>query len=452
MKDMSKQREVNRSKTIGCIRPNAAGIDIASQMHYATIPEGGDRVSVRKFGAFTEDLHGMARWLKSCGIDTVAMESTGVYWIQAYLILEEYGFEVFLVNARHLKNVSGRKSDVQDCRWIQQLHSYGLLEKSFQGESLTRELRSYMRQRKNLTRGYTTQVQLMQKAFDRMNIKLYTVLSDITGKSGMAIIKAILNGQRDAQQLAELADKGVKASKEDILRSLEGTWREDNLFELRQAYGLYEVYLEKIRACDLQIESVLKQMLENTGRDPEPIKRGHVSGKNRFCFNATQYLVSITGVRLTDIFGVSELSVAQILSETGTGMSKWPTEKHFTSWLNLAPNTRISGGKNLRNRPVKKKNHAGQTFLLAASTLKAGNNWLGEFYRRIKAGSGAPTAIKATARKLAVIFYRMLRDKKEFSPLPLNEYNNYFKERRVKYFDKQAAKYGFRLVPVDIVS
>jgi hypothetical protein len=180
------------------------------------------------------------------------------------------------------------------------------------------------------------------------------------------------------------------------------------------------------------------------------VKRGTVSGKNKFHFNATQYLVSITGIRLTDIFGISELSVTEILSETD--MSKWATEKHFTSWLNLAPGTRISGGKNLRSKPSKKKNHAGQAFLLAASTLKASNNWLGEFYRRIKGKSGAPTAIKATARKLALIFYRMLRDKKEFSPLPLDEYNNYFKERRVKYFDRQAAKYGFRLVPVNIVS
>jgi transposase len=449
---MSKKQNRQQTGRLDCIRPNAAGIDIASQMHYVAIPEGRDTVKVRKFGAFTEDLHEMARWLKSCGIDTVAMESTGVYWVQAYLILEEYDFDVFLVNARHLKNVSGRKSDVEDSQWIQQLHSYGLLEKSFQPESLTRELRSYMRQRKNLTRGYASQVQLMQKAFDQMNIKLHNVLSDITGKSGMAIIKAILAGQRDAELLAELADKGVKASRQEIVKSLQGIWREDNLFELKQAYELYEIYLEKIAACDLQIESVLNRMLESTGRQMDKTKRGPVSGKNKFRFNAATYLTSITGVRLTDIFGISELSVAEILSETGTDMSKWTTEKHFTSWLNLAPNTRISGGKNLKSKPSRKKNHAGQAFLLAASTLKASNNWLGEFYRRIKAKSGAPTAIKATARKLAVIFYRMLRDKKEFTPLPLDEYNNYFKERKIKYFDKQAAKYGFRLIPVDTVS
>lgn len=449
---MKSKSEQQSSRSIESIRSNAAGIDIASRMHYAAVPEGRDRVSVRKFGAFTEDLHEMARWFQSCHIDTIAMESTGVYWIPAYLILEEYGFDVYLVNARHLKNVSGRKTDIADCQWIQQLHSYGLLEKSFQPESLTRELRSYMRQRKNLTQGYATQVQLMQKAFDQMNIKLHNVLSDITGKSGMSIIKAILSGERDAQRLADLSDKGVKASREEIVKSLQGIWREDNLFELRQACELYEVYLEKITACDLQIESVFGRMLESTGRDMNQGKRGPVSGKNKFRFNATQYIVSITGIPLTDIFGISELSVAEILSETGTDMSKWATEKHFTSWLNLAPNTRISGGKKLKSKPARKKNHAGQAFRLAASTLKSSNNWLGEFYRRIKAKSGAPTAIKATARKLAVIFYRMLRDKKEFCPLPLDEYNNYFKERRIKYFDKQAAKYGFRLMPVNIVS
>jgi transposase len=225
------------------VHPNAAGIDIASEMHFVAVPIGRDEQSVRKFGSYTEDLHELARWLKKCEIDTVAMESTGIYWVQLFLILEEYGFEVFLVNARHIKNVSGRKSDVQDCQWIQQLHSFGLLNASFQPDLLGRELRTYMRHRKNLTQSYAMQVQLMQKAFEQMNIKLHNALSDITGKSGVAIIEAILSGERDATQLASLADPRVKTSKQEITKSLQGNWRNEHLFELRQAYELYLTFL-----------------------------------------------------------------------------------------------------------------------------------------------------------------------------------------------------------------
>lgn len=452
-----KSKDLN-SGVFELLRPNAAGIDIASQMHYVAVPSDRDEQSVRKFGSFTDDLHEMARWLKSCKIDTVAMESTGVYWIQPFLVLEEYGFDVFLVNARHIKNVSGRKSDVKDCQWIQQLHSYGLLNKSFQPEDLTRELRTYVRQRKNLTQGYSTQVQLMQKAFDQMNIKLHNVIADITGKSGLLMIEAILQGERDPQVLAELADSRIKASKEDIVKSLRGIWRQDNLFELKQAYEIYQVYRDKIADCDKQIETVLKEIADkaikanNADNTPRDNNRRKANGKNKFNFNASSYLKDISGVDLTEIFGISELTVAEIVSEIGTDLSKWATEKHFTSWLNLAPNTRTSGGKRLKSKPMKKKNKAGQAFLIAASSLKASNNWLGEFYRRIKAKNGSPVAIKATARKLAIIFYKMLKDKVDFNPLPLEEYNQYFKERKLKYINKQAVNYGFKIVPVDFVS
>lgn len=248
------------------MHPNAAGIDIASQMHYIAVPMDRAEQSVRKFGSFTEDLHEMARWLKSCNIDTVAMESTGVYWVQPFLVLEEYGFDVFLVNARYIKNVSGRKSDVKDCQWIQQLHSYGLLNKSFQPEELIRELRTYVRQRKNLTQNSATQIQLIQKAFDQMNIKLHNVISDITGKSGRLIIDAILRGERDAGILAEFADIRIKASKEDVVKSLQGIWRQDNLFELKQAYELYQIFKDKIMECDNQIETVLQRLVNDSDK------------------------------------------------------------------------------------------------------------------------------------------------------------------------------------------
>ena len=434
------------------MHPNAAGIDIASEMHYVDVPSDRDERFVRKFGSFTEDLHEMARWLKDCKIDTVAMESTGVYWVQPYLVLEEYGFDVYLVNARHIKNVSGRKSDVKDCQWIQQLHSYGLLNKSFQPEDLIRELRTYVRQRKNLTGGYASQVQVMQKAFDQMNIKLHNVISDITGKSGMAMIDAILNGERDAHVLADLADSRIKASKEDIVKSLQGIWRQDNLFELKQAYEIYHVFIDKIIDCDKQIENVLKQIADKSPEPPKNSPKKIAKGKNKFNFNASDYFKVITGIDLTEIFGISEQSVAEIISETGIDMTKWATDKHFTSWLNLAPNTRTSGGKRLKSKRMKKKNKAGQAFLMAASSLKASNNWLGEFYRRIKAKSGSPVAIKATARKIATIFYKMLKEKVDFSPLPIEEYNQHFKERKLKYINKQATNYGFKLVPLELVS
>lgn len=401
--------EINRSLTKGdfeIVHPNAAGIDVASQMHYVAVPASRDQPSVRKFGSFTQDLHDLAKWLKKCQIDTVAMESTGIYWIQLYLILEEYGFDVFLVNARHIKNVSGRKSDVQDCQWIQQLHSFGLLNASFQPDLYGRELRTYMRHRKNLTEQYSMQIQLMQKAFEQMNIKLSNVLSDITGKSGIAIIEAILRGERNASTLAMLADARVKASREDIVKSLQGCWRNEHLFELRQAYDLYLIFKQKIKECDHQIEHTLQQH-NNSSSNDDQVKR-KAQSNNKFDFNATSYLKKILGVDITEIFGISEISAMQIISEIGIDLTKWPTPKHFVSWLNLAPNNRVSGGKLLRPKKDRKKNKAGQSFLMAAYTLQRSSHWLGATYRRIAAKHGAPVAIKATARKIAIILYQII--------------------------------------------
>ncbi|NCB44874.1 MAG: IS110 family transposase, partial [Clostridia bacterium] len=418
------------------VHPNAAGIDVASQMHYVAVPPSRDQPSVRKFGSFTQDLHDLARWLKKCQIDTVAMESTGIYWIQLYLILEEYGFEVFLVNARHIKNVSGRKSDVQDCQWIQQLHSFGLLNASFQPDLYGRELRTYMRHRKSLTESYAIQVQHMQKAFEQMNIKLSNVLSDITGKSGMAIIEAILSGERNASKLSDLADPHVKASKTDIIKSLQGVWREEHLFELRQAYDLYKIFKQKIRECDIQIERTLQkhqQISDDQHHPPARKARG-----NNFEFNVSSYLKKILGVDITEIFGISEVSAMQIISEIGIDMSKWPTPKHFVAWLNLAPNNRISGGKLLKPKRDRKKNKAGQFFRMAAFTLQRSNHWLGITYRRIASKKGAPVAVKAVARKLAIIVYQMIKQNIEFNPVPIETYNQLFKERKLKYIKNQA--------------
>ena len=428
------------------VHPNAAGIDIASDMHFVSVPADRDPTPVRNFGSFTEDLHKIAHWLKQCKIDTVAMESTGIYWVQLYLVLENYGFDVFLVNARHIKNVTGRKSDVLDCQWIQQLHSYGLLHKSFQPTNQIRELRTYMRHRKSLTKAYSTQIQLMQKAFEQMNIKLHNVLTDIAGQSGQSIIKAILAGERDPKVLAELANKNVKASAEELSKSLTGNWREENIFELKQAYETYLFYKEKIGECDSQIEKVLTTLGSIKTNQSKQFKPRAVYSKNGLNFNATNYLFEILGIDITKIFGISEVLALEIISETGIDMFKWPTKKHFASWLNLAPNNRISGGKLLKSKKVKKKNKAGQAFLMAAYALQRSDHWLGSFYRRIKSKHGPPIAIKATARKLAYIFYEMIKRGEEFNPTSIVDYEKHFTQKRINYIKNQASKYGLQIL------
>ena len=440
-----------KRKKLKLFRQNAAGIDVASMEHFVAVPSDRSDTPVRKFGSFTADIHDIALWLKECKIDTVAMESTGVYWIQLYLILEEYGFEVFLVNARHIKNVSGRKSDVMDCQWIQELHSYGLLNASFQPSSDTRELRSYLRQRKSLTESASREILHIQKAFEHMNIKLHSVLSDVTGKSGQLIIKAIIEGEREPENLFKFVDSKVRATKEDILKSLTGIWRIENLFELQQAYELYLTFKDKIRECDLQIERVLKSIEKESDTNPSSKGKRRVYNKNRLNFNATNYLKNIIGIDVTKIYGISELTALEIISETGIDMTKWKNKKHFTSWLNLTPNNRISGGKLLRPRKSKKKNKAGQAFLIAAFAVQRSDHWLGHYYRRIKSKNGPLVATKATARKIAVIFYEMIKNKQEFKPIPMTDYASEFKERKLKYLTKQASIMGLQLIPNEFV-
>ncbi len=431
------------------LRPNAAGIDVASGMHYVCVPEDRSEKPIRKFGTFTDDIHEIAQWLIKCNIDTVAMESTGIYWIQLYLILEEYGLEVFLVNARHVKNVSGRKSDVIDCQWIQQLHSYGLLNASFQPDMMTRELRSYLRQRKSLTESYSREILHMQKAFEQMNIKLHNVLTDICGKTGQLMIQDILSGERDPGNLIKHVDPNVKASKEEIKKSLKGIWRTENLFELKQAYELYLIFKTKIMACDDQIEKTLKMIegsvqVENDKKTEKCIRK--VYQKNRFNFNGTQYLKNILGVDVTKIFGISEITAVEIISEIGIDMTKWKTSKHFVSWLNLAPNNRISGGKLLKPKKSRRKNKAGQAFLMAAYSNQRSDNVLGHYYRRLKSRNGPLVATKATARKLALIFFNMLTKQCEFDPIPTQEYHQRFRDQKFKYLSKQASNLGFELI------
>lgn len=430
------------------IHPNACGIDISSKEHYVAVNPAMCDEPVRSFGAFTDELQTLASWLKSCKVDTVAMEATGIYWVSLFLLLEDAGFEVVLVNARHVKNVTGKKTDMSDAEWIRQLHSCGLLSASFQPDHFTRTLRTYMRHRKNLLEMSATHIHMMHKALEQMNIKLQHVITDITGKSGQAIIQAIIAGQRDVDILVGLLDRRIKASPEDVKRSLNAIWKPEHLFELQQCYELYVLYQQKIAVCDAQIEQVLKQKMPADVTPPKEAKPYVKSNKNNAGFDAATMLESITDTDLTAIFGISGSTALELLSEIGFDMNKWPTVKHFTSWLNLAPNNKISGGKILSSRIAKKKNRAGQVFKMAAYTIIRSKNWLASFYHRIKSRSGPAKAITATARKIAVIFYNMLKEKTPFSPIEINTYHKSFEEKQINKLHKQAKALGFQLTPV----
>lgn len=431
--------------TFPIMHPNAAGIDISSKEHYVAVNPIIWDEPIRSFGSFTEDLYALAEWLKECQVDTVAMEATGIYWVSLFLILEESGFEVILVTAKHVKNVRGKKTDVSDSEWIRQLHSCGLLFASFQPDSFTRKLRAYMRHRKNLIQMSATHINMMQKALEQMNIKLQHVIADIVGKSGQEIIKAIINGERDPEKLYAYCLKRINPSKKElILKSLNGVWKEEHIFELEQSYTIYQFYHEKIKACDVKIEYHLR---EKTGADTiEDVKLKAKSNKNNLNFNAQKILEELTGTDLPEIFGITESNAIEIISEIGLDMSKWPTVKHFTSWLNLAPNNKISGGKILSSRIPKKKNHAGQIFKMAAFAVQRSKNWLAMFYHRIKAKKGAPKAIVATARKIAAIFYKLVKDKIKFNPIPIEKYQDGFKCQQIKRIKRQAQALGLQLV------
>ncbi len=429
------------------LQPDAAGIDISSKEHFIAVNPDRDDQSIRCFGSFTEDLYAIAAWLKKCHVSTIAMEATGIYWLSLFLVLEEAGFEVLLVNVRHVKNVRGKKSDVSDAEWIRQLHSCGLLSASFQPDEFTRTLRTYMRHRKNLLQMAATHILMMQKAMEQMNIKLQHVIADITGKSGMAIIAAILKGERDPENLFQLLDGRIKANKEDVKRSLRGVWKEENIFELEQSYEMYHLYRSKRMDCDKRIKNTLLKKSGTAQNVNEAKKQPAKSNKNNLHFDATEILQQITGTDVTEIFGINDSNAIEILCETGFDMNKWPTEKHFTAWLNLAPNNRISGGKVLSSKIPRKKNRAGQVFRLAAYAVQRSNNWLALFYHRIKSKAGVRKAITATARKIAVIFYKMVKDRIMFSPVSIDAYAESFKQRQLKKLERQAKSFGLKLTP-----
>jgi transposase len=429
------------------INQHAAGIDVGAEELYVAVPKGRDTESVRTFPTFTADLHRLADWLTQCKIKTVAMESTGVYWIPLYETLEARGFEVYLVNARHLKNVSGRKTDVLDCQWLQQLHTYGLLKASFRPPEQICAIRSLVRHREMLVQYRAAHIQHMQKALQLMNLRLTNVLSDISGVTGMKIMRAIVAGKRDPKELARLRNGRCKRSEEEIQKSLEGQYKREHIFALQQAIELHDFYEQQLQKCDQELETLYEEFdpPDQSGTAP-PAARSGKRRKNQPHFDLAQALFRMTaGIDLTQIDGLDALTVQDILSETGVDMSKWPSVKHFSSWLCLAPNNRITGGKIKHSSTPPTQNRASNAFRLAAQSLAKSNCALGAYYRRMRAIHGPPTAITATAHKLAQIVYFMLKRREPYQALEASYYEKQHRERTIRHLQRKAASLGLRL-------
>ena len=426
-----------------------AGIDIGAETHYVAVPADSSDEPVRSFGCFTADLHQMAGWLRDCGVESVAMESTGVYWIPVYEVLEQYGFELSLVDARQVSNVPGRKTDVLDCQWIQQLHTFGLLRGCFRPTGDVVVLRAYWRQRLHLVESASRQILLMQKALEQMNVQLHKVLSDITGVTGTAIIRAIVGGERRPQALAAMRQRGVKNDEATIAKALTGTWREEHLFALKQALELFDIYHEKIRECDEKIEEQMSRFAPKSDPKDLPKKPGGSSRrKNQPHFDVREELYRMTGVDLTRIDGIDELTALTVICESGTDVTNFATEKHYSSWLGLCPNNRITGGKIKKRRTRDVQNRAAQSLRLAAQSLHHNKSALGAYYRRMAARVGVSKAITATAHKLAILIYRMLKYGMDYTDQGQQYYEERYRERVLKALDKHAATLGYQLVPL----
>jgi transposase len=425
---------------------DAAGIDVGATSHVVAVPPGRDTTDVREFGTFTTDLYRLADWLKQCGVATVVMESTGVYWVPLFEILEDRGFAVRLVDARHVKNVSGRKSDVLDCQWLQQLHTYGLLEGAFRPPEDIVVLRSYLRQRAMLLRYAAAHIQHMQKALQQMNVLLHQVVNDITGLTGMSIMRAIVAGERDPQVLAQYRDRRCKRSGAEIAQHLSGNYRAEHVFALAQALALYDSYQAQLVACDRQIEQQLRSFEPVTTAAPPPGVRKE-RNKHDPAFDVQTYLYQITGVDLLRIDGIAAPTALVVISEIGTDMTRWPTVKHFTSWLGLCPGTHKTGGKVRTSKTKPSANRVATALRLAAGGVARSESALGAYYRRMAAKLGKAEAITATAHKLARLIYSMLRNGTAYVDAGQDAYERQYKERVVRSLKQRAERLGFDLVP-----
>jgi transposase len=454
-----KRKEKSKATHSGMatVHPNAAAIDIGATMHMAAV--GADRTSdpVRSFGTFTGDLLRLADWFAECGVKTVVMESTSVYWIPIFELLDERGFEVFLVNARDAKHVPGRKTDVSDAQWLQRLHSYGLLRASFRPKGEIAELRAYLRQRERLLDTAASQIQHMQKAMTEMNLQLHHVVADITGATGMRMIRAIIGGERNPSVLASTRDKRCHSSVETIEKALTGHYRAEHLFVLEQAVALYDVYQQKVAACDIRIESVLKALSSVRGRQERATADGSGSPKphrhrtaNEPAFDVGHSLHTLLGKDLTQIDGIGPYLALKLVSECGDDLSAWPSAKHFTSWLSLAPNNKISGGKVLSSRTKRSGSRVASLLRLAAVSVGRTETALGAFYRRLSSRVGKSKAVTATARKIAVLFYNAMQRGMDYVDPGASYYETRYRERVLKNLHRRAKALGYVLQAADM--
>jgi transposase len=445
-----RKKKSKKMEPLHVMQPNAAGIDIGATEIYVAVPADRDPEPVRCFATFTEDLTAAARWLKSCGIQTIAMESTGVYWIPVFQILEAHRFEVILVNARHVKNVPGRKTDVQDCQWLQYLHSVGLLRGSYRPPQEICAIRSLLRHRNNMVKTAASHVQHMQKALTQMNLQIHHVISDITGVTGLSILDAILNGERDPKKLAAMRDRRIQASEKTIIKALKGDYRWEHLFALKQALQSYRHYRQMIGECDIEIEKHLDEFDSRIDECEKPISTSSARKPrgNEPCFDLRTHMYRILGSDLTQIDGIGALTAHTFFSEVGPDISKFPTEKHFCSWLGLCPGNKTSGGKILSSQTLPVSNRLAQALRMAANTLWNSHSYLGHYYRRMRARHGAPKAITATAHKLARIIYYLVKTGKQFDETVFSEQEELHKKRLERNLKKQAFYLGFQLVPI----
>ena len=475
------------------VHRNVSGIDIGNESHFVAVAPGCDPEPVREFGSWTADVARMAAWLKSCGVEHVVMQSTGVYWIAVYNVLEEAGFQVCLANARDTKNLPGRKSDVQESQWLMKLHTYGLLRNSFRPTEAIRRVRTIWRLRKRHVEEAASAIQHMQKALTTMNVQLANTISDLSGTTGQTIVRAILKGQRNPYKLAEMRDYRVRASKEEIARSLEGTWQEDVLFELQQAVDTYDFLQRQITKCDQRLKTYMaalpdramaqeagvpsamgdlasepevtangrKQQSKNREKDAgsstarvaggsdsgrkKSRKAGKKSAKNAPKFDLRSELARVCGVDLTTVDGVDVMTVQTFISELGTDMTRWPTEDNLVSWLKLAPNRGITGGKLIKHEHIKVNNRATEALRMAASSLEHSQSYLGARFRQLKSHMGSKKATKAMAAQLARLFYRMLTHGQAWVDHGAQEHERKRREQETRSLQRKAAALGFRL-------
>ena len=434
------------------INPDVAGIDCGSAEHFVAVPVGRDPNPVQSFGTFTGDLHRLADWLEACGVRSVAMEATGVYWIPLYEILEARGFKVLLVNARHVKNVAGRKSDVLDCEWLRELHGVGLLRASFRPAEAITALRGYIRHRDTLVQTMSSTIQRMQKALVQMNVQLPQVITDITGTTGLAILHDIVAGRTDPQQLVLHRDPRCHASAEQFVTALTGNYRPEHVFTLKQNLALFEYYQGMLSECDAAIEGHLQtlaaQMEPPTTPLPPRRTKPQSHGKEPR-FDIRSYLYRLTGTDLSQIDGIGPYQALRLISEIGTDMHRWPSEQHFTAWLTLAPQNKISGGRLLSSHTPASANRAAAMLRMVAMSLARTQTALGAFYRRLAARIGKAKAITATARKVAILVYRTLKGEIQYEDPGPDAYNARQRNRLVRRLRKRAQALGFTLVAID---